>query len=226
MPEVEIEAEWKQLLKDEFEKPYFSELVRKIKEDKLQYELYPPGKKIFEAFALTPFSKVKVVIIGQDPYHGPGQAHGLCFSVNDGVPFPPSLQNIFKELERDLHIPVPKSGNLSKWAKQGVFLLNAVLTVRRGQPGSHQGWGWEIFTDAVIKNLSDHKENIVFMLWGNYARKKGMIIDRSKHLVLEAAHPSPLARGGFIGCGHFSICNQWLTQKGLKPIDWNLNNNT
>ncbi|MCX8079612.1 MAG: uracil-DNA glycosylase [Bacteroidia bacterium] len=223
MPNVDIEPEWKELLKSEFEKPYFDELVKKIKADKLLYEIYPPGKKIFEAFWLTPFSKVKVVILGQDPYHGPGQAHGLCFSVNEGVPFPPSLINIFKEIKDDLGHPIPLSGNLTPWALQGVFLLNAVLTVRRGQAGSHQNWGWEIFTDAVIQLISEKKQHVVFMLWGNYARKKGAFIDRQKHLVLEAPHPSPLARGGFNGCKHFSTCNRYLIEHGIQPINWKLN---
>jgi uracil-DNA glycosylase len=223
MIKVDIEPEWKEILKEEFEKKYFYDLVQKIKADKNQFEIYPPGKNIFEAFRLTPFSKVKAVILGQDPYHGPGQAHGLCFSVNEGVPFPPSLVNIFKELKDDLGYPVPFSGNLSRWAEQGVFLLNSVLTVRRGQPGSHQNWGWEIFTDAVIQKIAEQKKHVVFMLWGNYARKKGAFINREQHLVLEAAHPSPLARGGFNGCKHFSACNRYLEIHSIPTINWNLN---
>ncbi|MCQ2225567.1 MAG: uracil-DNA glycosylase [Paludibacteraceae bacterium] len=219
--DVKIEPSWKAVLADEFEKPYFSLLTNFVKKEYTTTTCYPPASLIFNAFELCPFDKVKVVILGQDPYHGPRQAHGLCFSVNDGVQFPPSLVNIFKEIERDLQIPFPQSGNLTRWAQQGVFLLNATLSVREGNAGSHQNKGWEEFTDRVIKEISDRKSNVVFMLWGSYAQKKGAIIDSKKHCILKAVHPSPLsAYRGFIGCGHFSFANKYLTEKGLSPINW------
>ncbi len=219
--EVKIEPSWKAVLADEFEKPYFSLLTNFVKKEYQSTRCYPPAHLIFNAFDLCPFESVKVVIIGQDPYHGPGQAHGLCFSVNDGVQFPPSLVNIFKEIERDLQIPFPASGNLTRWAQQGVFLLNATLSVREGNAGSHQNKGWEEFTDRVIKEISDKKTNVVFMLWGSYAQKKGAIIDSKKHCILKAVHPSPLsAYRGFIGCGHFSFANKYLSERGLTPINW------
>lgn len=219
--DVKIEPSWKAVLADEFEKPYFSLLTNFVKKEYTTTTCYPPASLIFNAFELCPFDKVKVVILGQDPYHGPRQAHGLCFSVNDGVQFPPSLVNIFKEIERDLQIPFPQSGNLTRWAQQGVFLLNATLSVREGNAGSHQNKGWEEFTDRVIKEISDRKSNVVFMLWGSYAQKKGAIIDSKKHCILKAVHPSPLsAYRGFIGCGHFSFANKYLTEKGLFPINW------
>lgn len=218
---VQIESSWHEMLKDEFEKEYFARLTDFVKEEYAKGTCFPPGKMIFNAFNLCPYDKVKVVLIGQDPYHGPGQAHGLCFSVNDGVRFPPSLQNIFKEIANDINIPVPQSGDLTRWAKQGVLMLNSTLTVRSHQAGSHQGHGWELFTDRVIKLLSDNRENIVFILWGAYAQKKGAVIDRNKHLVLTSAHPSPLsAYNGFFGNRHFSKTNEYLTAKGISPIVW------
>jgi len=218
---VQIEDSWKQHLAPEFEADYFSRLTRFVKEEYSQYEVYPPGKLIFNAFNSCPFNKVKVVIIGQDPYHEPGQAHGLCFSVNDGVPFPPSLQNIFKEIQGDLGTPAPTSGNLTRWTEQGVLLMNATLTVRAHQAGSHQKKGWEEFTDAAIRHLAEEREHLVFILWGSYAQKKGAVIDRSKHLVLTSAHPSPLsAYRGFFGNGHFSKANEYLLKHGQKPIIW------
>lgn len=218
---VKIEESWSRELKDEFERPYFKELVDFIKEEYSSTTVYPPAKLIFNAFDSCPFDKVKVVILGQDPYHGPNQAHGLCFSVNDGVAFPPSLVNIFKEIESDLGISIPNSGNLTRWSNQGVLLLNATLTVRAHQAGSHQNKGWETFTDSVIRILSERKKDIVFMLWGSYAQKKGAVIDKSKHLVLKAVHPSPLsAYRGFLGCKHFSIANQYLNKQELSPILW------
>ena len=219
--DVKIEPTWKEVLQDEFDRPYFELLTRFVRKEYETQTIYPPARLIFNAFNLCPFDKAKVVIIGQDPYHGYGQAHGLCFSVNDGVPFPPSLINIFKEIEDDLHIPFPKSGNLERWAKQGVLLLNATLTVRAGLAGSHQHKGWEEFTDSVIKKLSDCREGLVFMLWGSYAQKKGLVIDTSKHLVLQAVHPSPLsAHRGFLGCKHFSQANVYLQRRGETPIQW------
>lgn len=219
--DVQIESSWKQRLMGEFEKPYFATLTGFVREEYRSGTCYPPGKLIFNAFNLCPFDDVKVVIIGQDPYHGPGQAHGLCFSVNDGVKFPPSLQNIFKEIQSDLGIPVPVSGNLTRWAEQGVLLLNATLTVRAHQAGSHQKQGWETFTDAVIKKVAEERENIVFILWGSYAQKKGAFIDRTRHLVLSSAHPSPLsAYQGFFGNKHFSLTNAYLEQHGKTPIKW------
>jgi uracil-DNA glycosylase len=221
--EVKIEQSWKEALKDEFDKPYFQELARTLHAEKRDGRtIYPPGPLIFNAFNLTPFDKVKVVIIGQDPYHGPGQAHGLSFSVPHGVQAPPSLKNIYKEIQSDLGITLNKDGSLEKWAEQGVFLLNAILTVRASQPASHSRIGWSEFTDAVIKTLSDKREGIVFLLWGNFARSKKALIDTSKHFVFEAAHPSPLAGGAFFGCKHFSKANQALISQGLTPIDWSL----
>lgn len=218
---VQIEASWKEHLADEFAKPYFERLTSFVRTEYRTTTCYPPGPLIFNAFNLCPFDRVKVVIIGQDPYHGPGQAHGLCFSVNDGVPFPPSLQNIFKEIQSDTGTPVPASGNLTRWEKQGVLLLNATLTVRAHQAGSHQHQGWEEFTDAVIRKLSDEREHLVFILWGAYAQKKGAVIDRNKHLVLASAHPSPLsAYHGFFGNRHFSLTNAYLQQHGKQPIVW------
>lgn len=215
-----IEEGWLNVLKPEFEKPYFSDLKSFLVKEREQFTVYPPGNRIFAAFDYTPFEEVEVVILGQDPYHGPGQANGLCFSVSDGVRQPPSLVNIFKELKTDVGCDIPLSGNLEKWAKQGVFLLNATLTVRANTAGSHQNKGWEQFTDSVIKTLSDKKENLVFLLWGNYAKAKAELIDANKHLVLTAAHPSPLARGAFFGCKHFSKTNEYLGAKGKKPINW------
>jgi uracil-DNA glycosylase len=219
----DIEPSWLQELNDEFQKEYFLNLKKFLLEEKKKYTIYPPGKYIFNAFNLTPFSKVKVVIIGQDPYHGKGQAHGLCFSVPDGVPIPPSLQNIYKELHNDLGLPIPHTGNLTPWAKQGVLLLNAILTVRAGQPGSHRGKGWELFTDAVIEKLNRKKENLVFLLWGKFAQEKGEKINTSKHLVLKAPHPSPFsANRGFFGCKHFSKTNIYLQEKGISPVNWKI----
>ena len=219
--EVNIEDSWKRRLQPEFDKPYFYNLTNFVKEEYSKHTIYPPGKFIFHAFNTCPFDKVKVVIIGQDPYHEPGQYYGLCFSVLVGVPFPPSLLNIFKEIENDLGKPMPKSGRLERWADQGVLLINAILTVRAHQAGSHRGKGWEEFTDAVIKILNDEKENIVFMLWGSYAQRKGAFIDRNRHCVLTAAHPSPLsADRGFFGCKHFSKANQYFKSKGISEIEW------
>ena len=221
--DVKIQQEWKELLKEEFEKEYFKNIAGFLHKEKGEGKtIYPPGSLIFNAFELTPPSKLKVVILGQDPYHGPNQAHGLSFSVPDGINPPPSLKNIYKEIESDLQIKLNKNGNLQEWARQGVFLLNAVLTVRASEPTSHSNIGWHIFTDSVIKAISDSKEGVVFMLWGNYARSKRDLIDKNRHLVLEAAHPSPLARGAFFGCRHFSQCNNYLISKGIAPIDWSL----
>lgn len=218
---VQIEETWKQVLKDEFSKDYFIQLTDFVKKEYQTATIYPPGKLIFNAFNLCPFNRVKVVIIGQDPYHGPGQAHGLCFSVNDGIQPPPSLVNIFKEINNDLGKPVPLSGNLTRWAEQGVLLLNATLTVRVHQAGSHQRKGWEEFTDAVIRKLAEEKSNLVFILWGAYAQKKGAFIDRNKHLVLTSVHPSPLsAYNGFFGNHHFSLTNDYLIKHGIEGIDW------
>lgn len=219
--EVKIEAGWKEKLREEFEKEYFTALTAFVKEEYRTKQVFPPGNKIFNAFDLCPFDRVRVVIIGQDPYHNIGQAHGLCFSVTDGTDFPPSLVNIFKELNRDLGVPVPRSGNLERWARQGVLLLNAILTVRAHQALSHQNKGWERFTDAAISVLNRHRENLVFMLWGAYAQNKGASIDESKHLVLKTVHPSPLsASRGFFGCSHFSKCNEWLSARRLVPVEW------
>lgn len=218
---VRIEESWKKHLETEFDKPYFDELVRFVRNEYATHTVYPPGKQMFAAFDACPFDNVKVVILGQDPYHEPGQAHGLCFSVNEGVQFPPSLQNIFKEIESDLGKPVPSNGNLLRWARQGVLLLNATLTVRAHQAGSHQNRGWEAFTDAVIHHLAEEREHIVFILWGAYAQRKGAFIDRTRHLVLQSPHPSPLsAHRGFFGNHHFSQANQYLTVHGIEPIDW------
>ena len=221
--EVRIEQSWKGALAGEFEKPYFASLVRFLHEEKTAGKrIYPPGSQIFRAFELTPVDQVRVVILGQDPYHGPGQAHGLSFSVPDNMPAPPSLKNIFKEIESDLGVSMSGYPNLEKWARQGVLLLNAVLTVRSGEAASHSKIGWEQFTDAVIRCISDNCEGVVFMLWGNFARTKRDLIDRSRHHVLEAAHPSPLARGAFFGCRHFSQANNILAARGQQPIDWQL----
>ncbi|MDR0693916.1 MAG: uracil-DNA glycosylase [Prevotellaceae bacterium] len=221
--DVKIEESWKTALQAEFEKPYFAIISACVRNDMLAGKtVYPPPKLIFNAFDKTPFDKVKVVILGQDPYHGAGQAHGLCFSVSRGVNPPPSLVNIFKEIETDLGIAPPSHGCLEKWAEQGVFLLNAALTVRSGEPMSHSKIGWETFTDAVIATLSQKKEGIVFLLWGNFARNKKILIDATKHFVLETAHPSPLSSGGFFGCRHFSKTNELLQQQGRAPIDWSL----
>ena len=219
--EVRIDQSWKEHLQTEFDKPYFKSLTDFVKEEYARGTVYPPGRFIFNAFDLCPFDRVKVVIIGQDPYHEPGQAHGLCFSVQEGVQFPPSLRNIFKEIRDDLGKPVPVNGDLTRWARQGVLLLNATLTVRAGMAGSHQGKGWEEFTDAVIRELNASRDGLVFILWGSYAKKKGAVIDRSRHLVLSSAHPSPLsAYNGFFGNHHFSLTNKWLTDHGETPIEW------
>jgi uracil-DNA glycosylase len=219
--DVRIESSWKSRLSPEFEKEYFIRLSEFVKEEYRTKTIFPPGALIFNAFNLCPFDKIKAVIIGQDPYHGPGQAHGLCFSVREGVEFPPSLVNIFKEIETDLGYKPQLSGNLERWAAQGVLLLNATLTVRAHQAGSHQRKGWEEFTDSAIRIINTEKANIVFFLWGAYAQKKGETIDRSRHLVLESVHPSPLsASRGFFGNKHFSRCNDYLMQKGIEPINW------
>lgn len=222
--DVKIEASWKRILKDEFAKPYFQQITLHIKTEKSQGKtIYPPGSVIFNAFNTTPFDKVKVVILGQDPYHGSGQAHGLCFSVQNGVPPPPSLINIFKELHDDVGVPIPDHGNLTHWAEQGVFLLNASLTVRAAEPMSHSKIGWAEFTDAVIKKISAEKKYVVFILWGKFAQEKRMLIDESKHCILRSVHPSPLsASAGFFGCKHFSKTNEYLISKGIDPIDWKL----
>ncbi|WP_321288599.1 uracil-DNA glycosylase [uncultured Sunxiuqinia sp.] len=219
--DVKIETSWKEVLTDEFEKDYFKKLTKFVHEEYRTTKVYPPAKLIFNAFDQCPFSQLKVVILGQDPYHGPNQAHGLCFSVNDGIQFPPSLRNIFKELQNDVAKPIPQSGNLTSWAKQGVLLLNATLTVRAGQAGSHQKKGWEEFTDAVIHKINEQKEHAVFILWGSYAIRKGESIDQSKHLVLTSVHPSPLsASRGYFGNNHFSKTNAFLQKKGIDPIQW------
>lgn len=219
--QVRIEESWRSHLQGEFDKPYFAILTQFVRSEYATRQIFPPGRQIFNAFDLCPFDRVKVVIIGQDPYHDDGQANGLCFSVNPGTPFPPSLQNIFKEISDDLGRPMPTDGDLSRWARQGVLLLNATLTVRAHQAGSHQGKGWEQFTDAVIHELSAHRDHLVFMLWGSYAKAKGAQIDTSRHCILTAAHPSPLsAYRGFFGCHHFSLANAYLTSHGLTPIDW------
>jgi len=221
-----IEESWKKILHDEFNKPYFVLLKEFLTEEKKKFRIFPPGPLIFNAFDHTPFDKVKVVVIGQDPYHGYGQAHGLCFSVPEGVAKPPSLQNIFKELQSDLGIPVSNHGNLIKWADQGVLLLNATLTVRENQAGSHQNKGWETFSDAVISKLSEQKKDLVFILWGNYAIAKKILIDTKKHHIFTAAHPSPFsAFKGFFGCRHFSKINESLVNSGIEPIDWRLSVN-
>lgn len=218
-----LEESWKRILEQEFNEPYFGILKQFLVEEKNKYKIFPPGSQIFNAFNHTPFEKVRVVILGQDPYHGPGQAHGLCFSVPDGIPKPPSLINIFKELENDLGIPPPASGNLTKWADQGILLLNATLTVRENQAGSHQNRGWETFTDAAIRKLSEKRNGLIFVLWGNYAGAKKALIDASRHFILTAAHPSPLsASRGFFGCKHFSQINNLLSQMGVSQINWQL----
>jgi uracil-DNA glycosylase len=220
----QIEESWKEVLASEFDNSYFMELKEFLTEEKAKYTVYPPGSKIFNAFQLTPFNQVRVVILGQDPYHGPGQAHGLCFSVPQGIVPPPSLANIFKEIEKDLGIPVPSGGNLEKWARQGVLLLNATLTVRANQPGSHQRRGWENFTHAVISKLSEKRVGLIFLLWGKFAQEKESLIDTNRHYILKAAHPSPFsAYNGFFGCRHFSKTNEILKKHGLEEIDWNLN---
>ena len=222
--EVKIEPGWKKLLKKEFEQPYFEQMALHLKTEKQQGKIiYPPGAFIFNAFNSTPIDQVKVVILGQDPYHGAGQAHGLCFSVQTGVPPPPSLINIFKELNEDLGVAIPSHGNLSAWATQGVFLLNASLTVRAGEPMSHSKIGWAQFTDNVIKKISTEKTKVVFLLWGKFAQEKKVLIDESKHCILKAAHPSPLwAHAGFFGCRHFSKTNEYLVSKGIDPVNWSL----
>lgn len=218
---VTIEASWKQLLEKEFEAEYFQTLRSFIHEEYQNQTIYPPPQKIFAAFDAAPVDKIKVVILGQDPYHGPNQANGLCFSVREEVRIPPSLQNIYKEIEADLGKKMPSHGNLERWATQGVLLLNATLTVRAYQAGSHQNRGWEQFTDAAIQKLAQNRENLVFLLWGSYAQKKGRYIDQSKHLILKAPHPSPLsAHRGFFGCKHFSQANEYLWMNGIEPIQW------
>ena len=219
--EVKIDPSWKKLLAQEFESDYFQDLAGFVRSEYQQTTVYPPARLIFAAFDACPVEQVKVVILGQDPYHGPGQANGLAFSVNEGVRLPPSLVNIYKEIENDIGKKMPPSGNLERWAKQGVLLLNATLTVRAHQAGSHQKKGWERFTDAVVEAVNQVRENLVFMLWGAYAQKKGAVIDRQKHLVLTAPHPSPLsANRGFFGCKHFSQANDYLWMHGVEPIDW------
>lgn len=220
--QVKIEESWREVLQPQFDSVYFEMLTTFVRKAYQASTVYPPGSKIFEAFNRTPFDKVKVVILGQDPYHGPNQAHGLCFSVQDGIQPPPSLINIYKELQKEYGVAVNMTnGNLTRWADQGVLLLNATLTVEAGKAGSHQGKGWETFTDAAIKALSDRREGLVFMLWGSYAQQKGRVIDRRKHLVLESSHPSPLSvYRGFDGCGHFKKANQYLQSRGQEPIDW------
>ncbi len=218
---VKIESSWKSILKSEFEKEYFDNLVAQLKQQKSQGKtIFPPGNLIFKAFELTPWDKVNVIILGQDPYHNPGEAMGLCFSVPKDKRVPPSLKNIYKEIHADLGIEIPDHGDLTNWAQQGVLLLNSILTVEQNTPGSHKSLGWQQFTDAIIKTLSEQKEFLVFMLWGNYAKSKSTLIDESKHLILKAAHPSPLARFGFAGCRHFSQCNKALEARKLKSIEW------
>ena len=219
--EVKIAPDWGELLAEEFSKPYFEELIRFVKEEYATRRIYPRGSNIFRAFDKCPLDKLKVVIIGQDPYHGPGQAHGLCFSVADGVPHPPSLQNIFKEVAADIGTPIPSSGNLDRWAEQGVLLLNAVLTVREHEAASHAGRGWEQFTDAVVRRIAEQKSGVVYLLWGSYAQRKGAIADPAKNCILKAVHPSPLsAYRGFLGCKHFSQANNYLISTGQTPINW------
>lgn len=221
---IQLHPSWLAVVGGEFELPYMRQLKQFLQEEKKQRKIiYPPGKLIFNAMNTTHFNDVKVVIIGQDPYHGPNQAHGLCFSVLPGVPIPPSLRNIYQELQSDLDIPTPNHGYLQSWAEHGVLLLNAILTVERGKPGSHQGKGWETFTDAVIRAINDERKDVVFLLWGSYAQQKGQVIDVNKHLVLKAPHPSPFsANRGFFGCKHFSKTNQYLQSQGLSPVDWRL----
>ncbi len=219
--DVKIATDWKELLQEEFDKPYFEELIRFVKEEYATRRIYPRGSNIFRAFDKCPVDRLKVVIIGQDPYHGPNQAHGLCFSVADGVPHPPSLQNIFKEVAADTGAPIPASGNLDRWAEQGVLLLNAVLTVREHEAASHAGRGWEQFTDAVVRRINERKRGIVYLLWGSYAQRKGAIADPTQNCILKAVHPSPLsAYRGFLGCKHFSQANDYLIKTGQTPIIW------
>ena len=220
--QVTIHPSWKSVLSEEFEKPYFESLINFVKSEYVAQTCYPKGAQIFSAFEHCHFDDVKIVIIGQDPYHGPNQANGLCFSVNDGIPFPPSLQNIFKEISSDLNRPIPTSGNLERWAEQGVLLLNATLTVRQSEAGSHQKKGWETFTDAVIRKISDEKENVIFLLWGGFAQKKASLIDSKKHLILNSGHPSPLSanRGFWFGNKHFSKANDYLKSIGKEEINW------
>lgn len=219
--DVKISESWKNLLQEEFNKPYFEELTRFVKSEYSAGQVFPAGRNIFRAFDKCPFDKLKVVIIGQDPYHGVGQANGLCFSVDDGVQYPPSLQNIFKEIHDDIGSPIPSNGNLDRWAEQGVLLLNAVLTVRAHQAASHAGRGWEQFTDAVVRTIAQRKEGVVYMLWGNYAQRKGQIADPERNLILKSVHPSPLSvYRGFFGCKHFSKANDYLIQQGKEPIVW------
>lgn len=222
--QIKLEPEWKEVLLEEFSKPYMQKikdfLRQQVQEGRV---IYPRGSEVFNALNLTPYSKVKVVILGQDPYHGPGQAHGLCFSVRDGVPFPPSLKNIFKELKDDIGTPIPKSGNLTRWAEQGVLLLNTVLTVEQGKAASHKGIGWEIFTDAVIKKLNQRRDPVIFLLWGAFAQNKAAMISSPPHVIFKTVHPSPLsAHNGWFGCKHFSKTNEALKRMGKEPIDWNL----
>ena len=218
-----IEESWKEILKDEFNKDYFIQLKKFLVEEKKKYKIYPPGPEIFSAFEFTPFHSIKAVIMGQDPYHGTGQAHGLCFSVQKGIKPPPSLKNIYKEIKSDLNIDAPEHGYLESWARNGVLMLNATLTVRASQAGSHQNKGWETFTDTVIKKISEQKENIVFILWGRFAQSKENLIDTEKHLVLKAAHPSPFsAYNGFFGCKHFSKTNEHLKRNGIAEINWKI----
>ena len=218
---VDIEKSWQDLLQEEFEKPYFTNLVAFLKEEFKNHIIYPPGKLIFNAFNLCPFQNVKVVIVGQDPYHGEKQANGLCFSVSEEVPIPPSLRNIFKELKMDLDKPMPKSGDLTHWASQGILMLNTILTVRKSSPRSHASKGWETFTHMIIKKISDLKENVVFILWGNYAKSKSVLIDSKKHLVLKAGHPSPLSpKHLFFNKNHFSLTNRYLSDTNQKNIEW------
>ena len=218
---VRIAEDWQQVLQPEFDKPYFEQLVEFVREEYASQQVFPQGSNIFRAFDKCPLEKLKVVIIGQDPYHGEGQANGLCFSVNDGVPFPPSLQNIFKEVSSDMGVPIPQSGNLDRWAEQGVLLLNAVLTVRAHEAASHAGRGWEKFTDAVVRAIAEKKQGVVYMLWGSYAQKKGAIADPTKNLILKAVHPSPLSvYRGFFGSRHFSQANAYLHSIGKEPIVW------
>ncbi|MFM2145738.1 MAG: hypothetical protein RL732_574 [Bacteroidota bacterium] len=222
--DVKIEPSWKEVLKNEFSKTYFLEIVAFLRTEKMAGKtIYPPGPLIFNAFNTTPFESVKVVVIGQDPYHGAGQAHGLCFSVQSGINPPPSLLNIYKELQQDLGLPIPKHGNLTHWAEQGVLLLNASLTVRANEPMSHSRIGWAEFTDAAIRKVSEKRKHVVFLLWGKFAQEKQPLIDETKHLVLKAAHPSPLsAHNGFFGCHHFSKTNEYLVRNGIDPVDWSL----
>ena len=218
---VRIDESWYQQLAAEFEQPYFRQLAAFVRQEYAAGPCFPPGSKIFNAFDTTPFRQVKVVLLGQDPYHEPGQAHGLCFSVNDGVPLPPSLRNIYAEIQSELGTAPPASGNLTRWAEQGVLLLNATLTVRQGQAGSHQNHGWETFTDAVIRTLAAHREHLVFLLWGAYAGRKAEFIDAQRHLILKSPHPSPLsAHRGFFGNRHFLLCNEYLASHGIQPIRW------